>query len=264
MSPAVLAPFSSTQIHYAYNPGKTDELLQGFLGIMDLVGSTNGTLTKAQLDEYQGTSFLVPEPNRDVANYLNRNYAFIAPLDGDGSSISVKDLVHKNEGLPHPDATSDQTSLGQAINALFRIRSNMIASQFMPQITQSVLGRFLPELFGGGIFGMIQNRPPVYNMPVNIFTMPTQNIGLSGGGAALFPGVGHMPMLMHRMPSAPINYAGLNPLAGRMPAYAYPNINVNARTFNTGFLGESAGLSRNPFGGFSNQLSGMLPGIFVG
>lgn len=83
-------------------PDRPAQLLQGFLNIQDAEGVQNGHLTKANLDSYAQKQFFAADPNSDVAAYLNQNYAQIAKLDGDASSISADDLVCLREDLPPP------------------------------------------------------------------------------------------------------------------------------------------------------------------
>lgn len=101
---AVLFP---TPFGYTLKPNKPAELLQGFQNIQNAEGSRNGELSKSALVSYSQKRFIAADPNSAVASYLNNNFAEIAKMDGDASSISTSDLVQVRTGLPNPPAVVD-------------------------------------------------------------------------------------------------------------------------------------------------------------
>ncbi len=97
---AVLFPRPAGQPNFAYSPNNPAQLLQGFIGLMEITQSRNGELTRANLDSYQQIRFFAPDPNSNVADYLSQNFAFIAAQDGNANSISANDLVQVRNNLP--------------------------------------------------------------------------------------------------------------------------------------------------------------------
>lgn len=102
--------FQSASYNYTLQPKNPAELLQGFLNIEDAEGVQNGKLTQANLASYGQKRFFAADPNSQVAGYLSQNYAQIAKLDGDASSISANDLVQIRQGMPTPPTTTTPPS----------------------------------------------------------------------------------------------------------------------------------------------------------
>jgi hypothetical protein len=100
---AVLFPTTQGQF---LRPDRPAELLQGFLNIESLESVQTGKLSLANLQDFAQKRFIVADPNNNVANYLGSNFAAIAALDGDNSSISVNDLVQLRTGLPSVNTTT--------------------------------------------------------------------------------------------------------------------------------------------------------------
>lgn len=85
---------------YILQPTKTAQLLQGFLNAQNTLNVKNGQLTQSDLDRYSRLSFFTADVNNQVVDYFTRNYAQIAPIDGNPDSISVDDLVIRRPTLP--------------------------------------------------------------------------------------------------------------------------------------------------------------------
>ena len=94
---AVLFP---TPSGYMLNPGRSAEMVQGFLNIEAAEGATNGRLTQAQIQHYQQSHGNVIDANTAVANYLSSNFNTLAKQSSENTAISIDDLVTVRKGLP--------------------------------------------------------------------------------------------------------------------------------------------------------------------
>lgn len=124
---AVLFP---TQFGTVLQPDKPAQLLQGFLNVMNAEDSTNGELTKAQLDSYAKKQFFAADSNSSVAAYLRGNFATIAALDGKGTSISTGDLVQLRNGLPTPTPAPEPEPDQQPIHKMLSLMLQMMRFMF--------------------------------------------------------------------------------------------------------------------------------------
>lgn len=88
---ARLPEFSGGEAINYYNPDKTDELIQGFLEILNQRSKEDGQLTKDELKSYLSLRFA--HPAQKVGRRLFEDFDQIAPRDGNRKSIHVEDLV---------------------------------------------------------------------------------------------------------------------------------------------------------------------------
>lgn len=135
-----MAVFFPTQVGQILRPDRSDQLLQGFLNLQTSEGAQGGVLTQANLVSYSQKRFLVADPNADVASYLLNNFATIAALDGNASSISANDLVQIRSGLPpvqqQPPVTQPPVTQPPIQNIFFALM------QMMMHMLSSLFGRF--------------------------------------------------------------------------------------------------------------------------
>ncbi|HEY9685761.1 MAG TPA: hypothetical protein V6C52_02170 [Coleofasciculaceae cyanobacterium] len=133
---AVLFPVQQGQFLKADRPA---ELLQGYLNIMNAEGSTNGQLTKAQVDSYSQKQFFALDPNGNVGGYLKNNFSQIAALDGNANSISTDDLVQLRQGLPpvpvtpppaYPPSTGTPSGAQPQILQIFQMMMQLMMQLF--------------------------------------------------------------------------------------------------------------------------------------
>jgi hypothetical protein len=226
--------------NFAYNPRKPTELLQGFLGIVRTVGSTNGQLNTPQLAQYNNTNFLMADPNRDVAAYLTQNYDYITMLDNEPESISTRDIALLSNSANDPTAGKPVDYYAQVIGALFKLQSNNVVSRNMPQITENVLNTLLP-----GVTRL--NRPPQGGG--GSYGGPPQNYNPGGYGGGPYGGNGGRPIGG--------SYGG--PPLGNYGSYGGNGGRPIGGTYGGGSYGSYGGNGGRPIGGTYGSFGGNSP-----